>query len=799
MSAWGSGLEEWQRQQEAARQAQALQPQPQVTPPKQVSLAGAGQFSGTGPDDPNNPGNPIVTNYNPNLNASDQQAQQLAQKLGGVVVQAPLREAGGGTAGSPFNTPNANYIQMPNGAVVDAGTLLSYQAAHPGDPATANRMIQEEIAGSTPQAMGFTGADNWYQQNIAPDKAPGSAQWQAQGAAMPAFDQKLNGVGTGTGGRVLPPLSTPSAGGTGGVSGPGKNPATGGGRPSATTSLHGAGAGSNPTGPGVGRGRGGLGSGYGLPTTAVPTTDGPPTGGGITPPSGGGTPTTPTFPTPPVSGGGVGVGKTPLRPPTGGGGGGVVPAPPTRPTQPTQPTRPGAPGTGSAPTYSGTPPYTPAATPTSFPNWETGDGTNGAYVGGDPGFMASALQNRSLDYGNQFNNQFGAAYGDAQAQSQAYQGQADSAYDALSQTPGYTSGETSDIMGRDQLNGAQTTDGEFDSNYLSPEEQAAMQGDAGSVGRAFDPNSINSTSTTGTDWTKGQFADSLSAARTAAGGATSAVNEARSSYANAIDPSKLEMSDAEVAGLKSQAGQQIGLQYGAAQDQLTRAAAASGNVNPLSLAASRDRLLRSQSIDSADAVTNADLAARGAQRNAASNVAGMRIGAATSLAGLGQNAAQLATGTEANYGQIGANLGTNASAQNTAAREAAGNTAISQAAYTDQQNAARNAAVAQNRQTTSLANQGARYSQGLNTTNALSTRAQNVGQQRIQGQQAARNYWQGQSQYQGSQANAAGTAQLSGAQTSLAGQGAGANAAVGTEIGRRANPGTATRILLGGL
>lgn len=190
------------------------------------------------------------------------------------------------------------------------------------------------------------------------------------------------------------------------------------------------------------------------------------------------------------------------------------------------------------------------------------------------------------------------------------------------------------------------------------------------------------------------------------------VNQTQQAMGSAIDPTKLGVSDQYVQQLKDQASRQIGLQYGSAEDQLQKQAEASGNVNPLALSAARDRLLRSQSIDSADALTNADIAATGAQRQANTNIANMRLGAATTIGGMGLNAGQ----------------------------------------YAD---------------------------------TAASNRAANVAQQRIQGQQAARNYWQSQGQFQGGQANQATQARLSGAQTTLSGMGQGGQLAANTEIGRR--------------
>ena len=53
--------------------------------------------------------------------ATDQAAQQLAQLLGGTVVQKPNVPVPNG-----WQTPQADFIQLPTGQVVNAGDLESY-------------------------------------------------------------------------------------------------------------------------------------------------------------------------------------------------------------------------------------------------------------------------------------------------------------------------------------------------------------------------------------------------------------------------------------------------------------------------------------------------------------------------------------------------------------------------------------------------------------------------------------------------------------------------------------------------
>ena len=111
---------------------------------------------GTGPiqQDPGsaNYGQPIQTNYNPNLYADPATAQRIAQQLGGKVIQGD--PVGLGAAGSPFSAPSANMIQLPNGRVIDAGTIANYEQLYANNPQMLQAMVNGEITGTgqNPQA-----------------------------------------------------------------------------------------------------------------------------------------------------------------------------------------------------------------------------------------------------------------------------------------------------------------------------------------------------------------------------------------------------------------------------------------------------------------------------------------------------------------------------------------------------------------------------------------------------------------------------------------------------------------------
>lgn len=396
----------------------------------------------------------------------------------------------------------------------------------------------------------------------------------------------------------------------------------------------------------------------------------------------------------------------------------------------------------------------------AFPNWNTTTAATNPSAINDPiGNVSSTiggLYGRALDYGNTFQNQFGSQYtGDISAQN-AYINQSNAAYNDLYNTPGYTTSEAGQINQAPALNAAMTQQGYgtaqapgYQSNYLTPQEQSAIMGNPNAVQQAFDPSSIMNIP----QGTASQLGYNL--------------GQTQAGFNQILDPNALTYSDQFVQQLKDQAGQQIGAEYGAAQDQLARQAAASGQVNPLAVAAGEQRLMQQQGIQQADAVTNASIAAQQAQLQSRQALAGMQVGAQTTLGQMGQGAAEFT-------GQLGLGAG-----------EYAGNTAIYQAQTADQLASQRAQQLAANRQSMNLNQQQQMYQQAYNTANATSGYAQQIANARIAGQQAARNYWQGQGQWYGGQAQSGAQDVLSGAQTSLGAMGQASGQAASTSLGRQ--------------
>ena len=217
------------------------------------------------------------------------------------------------------------------------------------------------------------------------------------------------------------------------------------------------------------------------------------------------------------------------------------------------------------------------------------------------------------------------------------------------------------------------------------------------------------------------------------------------------------MTDQEVSDTATMAGQDVGARYGADRDEVLRAAQASGNGTPGAIGAALSDLDRRSTADRTDAVTRAKLAARQQQRDAATGVQGMQLGAGQYRAGLGsQNAlalqnSDIAANTTAEQMRLAAEqakagtrlgaatnlanarlasnasltgLGANTELQGGQMELGTGmynaNMATGLVGQGEQQDQARAASIAQNRQGTNQYNQGI----GLGINNALANRYQ---------------------------------------------------------------------------
>ncbi len=266
------------------------------------------------------------------------------------------------------------------------------------------------------------------------------------------------------------------------------------------------------------------------------------------------------------------------------------------------------------------------------------------------------------------------------------------------------------------------------------------------------------------------------------------------------------MTDEEVGQMAASSARDTGAQWQATKDKLYQDAAASGTATPLGLAAAESAMNRSSGAAQNDALLRGRLAARGAQREAATGIqdrqldagqyrANTRLNSGQYRAGLGsQNAlavqnAALAGNTTAeqlrlaaeggltdrqlqtignignaalNNAQFGSNLATNAAGRagdwniDTGRFNATMGTNLMGQGDVNASNRA--AQIAGNRQATNQYNQGMQF----NINNALSNRYQQAYNPWVAAQQEGRAAAQGQQGYYGNQANTQNNFRLGG-------------------------------------
>lgn len=250
-----------------------------------------------------------------------------------------------------------------------------------------------------------------------------------------------------------------------------------------------------------------------------------------------------------------------------------------------------------------------------------------------------------------------------------YRGLMNNAYGDLSRTPGYTADESNGIQRTDQYGNLITPDSAYNDLSPSDEEFAGEMGDVNKFGSYLTRDKI----------AQMEQADRESASYQrdaygrAAGGQKSAIDEQAGGYDKAIDRSKLSigdygkraantlasgesavrgtinkddlslskdfagkynMSDADVQGEINKAATNVQNSYGAAKDDLTRSAMASGNADALAVAAGRSRLEHQSAADASDSMTNARIAAKAEQAARLGTSESMRLNAAGTYAGL---------------------------------------------------------------------------------------------------------------------------------------------------------------------
>ena len=364
---------------------------------------------------------------------------------------------------------------------------------------------------------------------------------------------------------------------------------------------------------------------------------------------------------------------------------------------------------------------------------------------------------------------------------QQYEGEANQALNQLQQTPGYTPQEASQInVNYGQF--AQSPD-QLAAQYLTPGEQQGIAGNpnapvgvmgAGTAAEGAQLNAYGSNlggelgayqanlgGQVGNyqNWT-GAAAQGLSSGLASAQDKFNSLNTAVNNPGLGFQGQEQPMTAAQAQNIVTAAGTTVGNQYQSAEDQLQRQAAAAGNTSPMAIAAANARLQTQEAGQAGDAMTQARIGAQQAQYGQAQSYeaqrqgetatqAGMQAGAATTEEAAAQNAAALSGTQNIQAAEASGQAGINAA--NTYGQSALsginqyGQTAVGEAGNAANQNysaantaeqttANRAATLGTNRQATTSNILGAQYGQAMQTAEATSGGAQNVGQTRIAGQ-----------------------------------------------------------------
>lgn len=269
-------------------------------------------------------------------------------------------------------------------------------------------------------------------------------------------------------------------------------------------------------------------------------------------------------------------------------------------------------------------------------------------------------QNReiALNEGGDLQNQFASDYDYQGALGDFYRPQMDTAYGDLANTPGYTPDESAAINREDQFNRGITSASDYASLLPTAQESASIYGDPNSIRNDFNANQGRM------DQAVNQAGlDEYGAYGPASGDMARATQWQQEDYGRALDPSKLsqsgqyqsdinaavnkgdlslspdfaqryELSPEDQQRLVSQAARTAGNQSQAEQDRIYRSALASGNASPLAIAAATDRARRTGAINTADAVTDARIAANQAAADRLANAEQMRLNANQNYSGL---------------------------------------------------------------------------------------------------------------------------------------------------------------------
>jgi hypothetical protein len=395
------------------------------------------------------------------------------------------------------------------------------------------------------------------------------------------------------------------------------------------------------------------------------------------------------------------------------------------------------------------------------------------------------------DRGNRLNDIAGQRSDNAYNQEGGYENYLNETYDPLiGGRGGYNDSERAAIQGGD-LNGYRTSDDDLNSNYLSGQEGAAIQGNPADRMQYFNPDAENGYQDTSELRQRGAvdaMGNELNAAidpgklslsadygRNAEGalsGTEGKLNQDISRDHLTQDPtlaSRYRMSDADVEGMATAAGTTTGNTLRSRMDAAGRAARGAG-VDPLGIAALEHRTDMESAGEAGDAMTRARMQAKQEQAQREMNLENQRLGAEQGYAGM-KSSADLNMGAQrlgqVNQGEsmrLGANQDISnrqmgAAAQTGQARIGSEQamrgqemnqrqfnttTGLNMAKDIDQTNSDRAKYMSENRQGVNTYNQGQRFNQGMATNQLASQRAQTIADQRRADAAEGRGYLRGQ-------------------------------------------------------
>ncbi len=579
-------------------------------------------------------------------------------------------------------------------------------------------------------------------------------------------------------------------------------------------------------------------------------------------------------PPPPTTGGGA-----PPPPTTGGGGGGTtrtggIPGPGFAPSG----VGSYAPGGGpNAPNYGlGYTPYIGAGAGGSAINPYASNPyaiTGNNLPNGDPiRFMSTngedinkrieSDRNMALTEGEGLQGDLRNYTNVQQERAGGYENSANRAYEGIAAGyGGYSDAEKAAIQNNDYLNSLQLSDQQMQDNYLTQDEQGTLAwaqdadgnwyqtgtpGIRGDPYRAYrqlgtDESSMDTAMNSWRDQVGGAIGEGDTGINNALNTTGSNVREAvygqRDVMRNDlndiagltrqyVDPSKLGLSDEykdtyqvtprDMQNIRDKAGRSVGAQEAMDEQNLELKANAQGNTSPLAIQAARNRMRQTGAVNEANAMSNADIAAKQLQLNTEQTREGTRLGAEQNYANLGTSNEQYmgnsTLGTESTLGaaQIGAEqyLGSQQqqarqfqSSQKVAAQQTLGaaaqgaeqwktgtNLAAGQTA--EQAEQARNQYLATNRQATNQSNQNQQFTRGQYIYGNTAANNTNFANQRLTAEQEYRNYLATQGQ-QAQQNVTIGNQQRTGA---YQGQMGAQNASSGTGVQNYAVKGFGERI-----